>query len=52
MGNLDGSDKIIPTPFDAHEQVVRGPHEHTKDGYKPKAKEEDAPKIKKAETKK
>jgi hypothetical protein len=23
---LDGSDKIQPTPFDAHEKVVRAPH--------------------------
>lgn len=26
--NLDGKDNITPTPFDAHEQVVRGPHTH------------------------
>jgi hypothetical protein len=31
---LDGKDKITPTPFDAHEQIVRGPHTHSlKDGY-------------------
>lgn len=30
---LDGKELIKPTPFDAHEQIVRGPHEHTKDGY-------------------
>lgn len=27
--NLDGKDKIKPTPYDAHEQVVRGPHTHS-----------------------
>lgn len=33
---LDGTDKITPTPFDAHEKVVRGPHTHSlKDGYQP-----------------
>ena len=26
---LDGTDKITPTPFDAHEKVVRGPHTHS-----------------------
>jgi hypothetical protein len=26
--NLDGKDKITPTPFDAHEQVVRKTHTH------------------------
>jgi len=25
---LDGTDTIKPTPFDAHEQVVRAPHTH------------------------
>jgi hypothetical protein len=33
MPNLDGTEKLTPTPFDAHEKVVRGSHEHTKDGY-------------------
>jgi murein tripeptide amidase MpaA len=28
MTNLDGTDKIVPTPFDAHEQIVREPHTH------------------------
>jgi hypothetical protein len=27
MANLDGKDKIAPTPFDAHEQVARVQHE-------------------------
>lgn len=27
MTNLDGKDKIAPTPFDAHEQVARVQHE-------------------------
>jgi hypothetical protein len=36
MANLDGTDKIVPTPYDAHEQVVRGPHTHSADeGYQP-----------------
>ena len=26
MPNLDGKDVIKPTPFDAHEQTVRGTH--------------------------
>jgi len=30
--NLDGTDRIRPTPFDAHEQIVRGPHTHSLDG--------------------
>lgn len=30
---LDGTETPKPVPFDAHEQIVRGPHEHTKDGY-------------------
>ena len=30
---LDGSEAIKPTPFDAHEQVVRSHHAHGKDGY-------------------
>lgn len=35
---LDGTDVIKPTPFDAHEQVVRGPHSHSiEEGYKPAA---------------
>lgn len=29
MPNLDGKDKIVPTPFDAHEQATRGKHEPT-----------------------
>lgn len=34
--NLDGKDKITPTPFDAHEQVVRKPHTHSLEhGYQP-----------------
>ena len=34
--NLDGKDKITPTPFDAHEQVVRKPHTHDPEhGYQP-----------------
>ena len=32
MPKLDGTEKIIPVPFDAHEQVARVSHEHTKDG--------------------
>jgi len=36
MANLDGTDKIVPTPYDAHEQVVRGPHTHSREeGYQP-----------------
>ena len=32
--NLDGKDVIKPTPFDAHEKIVRGHHTHSKDaGY-------------------
>jgi hypothetical protein len=32
---LDGTDKITPTPYDAHEQVVRKPHTHSREeGYK------------------
>lgn len=30
---LDGSETPKPTPFDAHEQVVRSSHEHGADGY-------------------
>jgi hypothetical protein len=26
MANLDGKDKVTPTPFDAHEQKTRGEH--------------------------
>lgn len=26
MANLDGTDKLTPTPFDAHEQATRGEH--------------------------
>lgn len=33
---LDGSDEIKLVPFDAHEQVVRQHHEHSKDGYQAK----------------
>lgn len=41
---LDGKDKITPVPFDAHEQVARGPHTHSlKEGYQP-AKPKAAPK--------
>jgi hypothetical protein len=32
---LNGTEKITPTPFDAHEKVVRGTHENSKDGLKP-----------------
>jgi hypothetical protein len=33
---LDGTEEIKPTPFDAHESVVRGTHEHLAgEGYKP-----------------
>lgn len=36
MQKLDGSEVFKPTPFDAHEQVVRKPHTHSKeDGYQP-----------------
>lgn len=27
--NLDGKEKITPTPFDTHEKVVRGTHTHS-----------------------
>lgn len=31
---LDGTERIVPTPFDHHEQAVRQPHTHSKkDGY-------------------
>jgi hypothetical protein len=33
VAKLDGTEKIEAIPFDGHEQVVRGPHEHTKEGY-------------------
>ena len=34
--NLDGKTPIKPVPFDAHEQIVRGPHTHSlEDGYQP-----------------
>src|SRR5882724_3000372 len=26
MPNLDGKDKLVPVPFDAHEQATRGEH--------------------------
>jgi hypothetical protein len=33
---LDGTEKIAPVPFDAHEQVVRASHEHDPaEGYVP-----------------
>jgi len=32
MPNLDGTDTLSPTPFDAHEQIVRFPHKHVKAG--------------------
>ena len=40
MPKLDGSETLKPTPYDAHEQVVRGPHKfvpghHEDSGYKP-----------------
>jgi len=34
MPNLDGTETIKPTPFDTHEQIVRGPHAFDKEqGY-------------------
>jgi len=34
MATLDGKEPVTPTPFDAHEQVVRGTHTHSaKEGY-------------------
>lgn len=37
MPKLDGSEALKPTPFDAHEQVVRKPHTHSQQkGYEPK----------------
>jgi hypothetical protein len=34
MAKLDGTEQLKPTPFDAHEQVVRGPHTHSNaEGY-------------------
>jgi len=30
---LDGKEQVAPTPFDAHEKIVRSTHRHTKDGY-------------------
>lgn len=46
--NLDGKDKITPTPFDQHESVVRGPHSHSlENGYeKAEAPESEEPKEK------
>jgi len=42
---LDGKGKIVPTPYDAHEQVVRGPHTHSlKDGYQKAEPKAEAPK--------
>lgn len=35
MSNLDGTDVINATPFDAHEQIVRGPHEVVQPVYGP-----------------
>jgi hypothetical protein len=36
MAKLDGSEKLAPTPFDAHEQVVRDHHTHSaRHGYQP-----------------
>jgi len=33
---LDGTDKIVPTAYDAHEQVVRNPHDYSQEkGYVP-----------------
>jgi hypothetical protein len=29
---LDGTETPKPVPFDAHEQIARASHEHTKDG--------------------
>ena len=42
--NLDGTMPIIPTPFDAHERVVRGPHTHTQEeGYEPQSLSQSEP---------
>jgi hypothetical protein len=38
---LDGTEKLTHTPFDAHEQIVRGPHTHGKYGYQ----KAEAPKV-------
>ena len=36
MPNLDGKDEIKPTPFDAHEKVVRNTHNYSRtEGYAP-----------------
>lgn len=36
MAKLDGTEKLGPVPYDAHEQVVRQSHEHSQsEGYKP-----------------
>lgn len=45
--NLDGKEKISPTPFDTHEKVVRGPHTHTAgEGYQPvEAEHQEFPKV-------
>jgi len=32
MPKLDGSEKPKPVPYDSHEQVVRQPHEYSRDG--------------------
>lgn len=56
MANLDGTEKIIHTPYDAHEQIVRKPHTHDLEhGYQPKVEEEareEAPAIKRQSRKK
>lgn len=36
MAKMDGSEKLAPVPYDAHEQVVRKPHTHSREeGYQP-----------------
>lgn len=43
---LDGTETPKPTPFDAHEQVVRQPHTHSKEeGYQPLKAEEKAEEV-------
>jgi hypothetical protein len=48
MPKFDGTEKLAPTPFDAHEQATRGPHTHSaKDGYQatPNFKASEYPKV-------
>lgn len=46
MPNLDGKDKVVPTPFDAHEQATRVEHVPTAaDGPEPTSAGTEFPKA-------